>query len=195
MGDTQRTQAALAALFADNVTGNITPQNLRDFMVTVMNSEFVNGFPSDFWRQPEARYATTDKTMRGWFMYSQIMANSVSFGRALYLTLSGTWDLADCAASAKNAVLGLAADSYATNNSQATIFRRGVVYDSALSAALSGFLGRNMFLGSGTTTGQCSVTSTTAYTRIVGYVVASDNTTSSPAGKWFFDPNWGVSGI
>jgi len=37
MVDTQRTKSALQTLFADNVTGDISPQDLRDFLVTVMD--------------------------------------------------------------------------------------------------------------------------------------------------------------
>ena len=46
MADVQRTRAAILALMADNVTGQISAQDLRDFIVTVMESEFVN--PGDF---------------------------------------------------------------------------------------------------------------------------------------------------
>lgn len=34
MADTARTQAALLLLLADNTTGNISPQNLRDLVVS-----------------------------------------------------------------------------------------------------------------------------------------------------------------
>jgi len=46
MADTQRTLAALQALFADNTTGDISPQDLRDFLVSSMGgygSIYVNG--------------------------------------------------------------------------------------------------------------------------------------------------------
>jgi len=45
MADTQRTKSQLETLFADNVTGDISPQDLRDFMTTVMNriSGYHNG--------------------------------------------------------------------------------------------------------------------------------------------------------
>lgn len=36
MADTPRTEAALATLFADNTAGGITPQNLRDFLASIM---------------------------------------------------------------------------------------------------------------------------------------------------------------
>jgi hypothetical protein len=36
MADTRRTKAEILALFADNTSGNISPQDLRDFVVTVM---------------------------------------------------------------------------------------------------------------------------------------------------------------
>ena len=37
MADTQRTRAAILALFADNVTGQTSVQDLRDYVVTIMN--------------------------------------------------------------------------------------------------------------------------------------------------------------
>jgi hypothetical protein len=46
MADTQRTQAALLALLADNITGDISPQDIRDFLVSVSGgygSIFVHG--------------------------------------------------------------------------------------------------------------------------------------------------------
>lgn len=38
MADTIRTKSALAGLFPDNVIGDISPQDLRDFLVSVMGS-------------------------------------------------------------------------------------------------------------------------------------------------------------
>lgn len=46
MAETQRTLAALIALFADNTTGDISPQDLRDFLVSSQGgygSIYVNG--------------------------------------------------------------------------------------------------------------------------------------------------------
>lgn len=37
MADTQRSLADLQALFADNTTGNISPQDLRDFLLTMVS--------------------------------------------------------------------------------------------------------------------------------------------------------------
>lgn len=37
MADTVRTKSAVLTLFADNVVGNISPQHLRDFVVSVWN--------------------------------------------------------------------------------------------------------------------------------------------------------------
>ena len=36
MADTRRTRASILALFADNITGDISPQDLRDFVVTAL---------------------------------------------------------------------------------------------------------------------------------------------------------------
>ena len=49
MADTQRNRSAILTLFADNVTGQISPQDLRDFVVTVMEAEFA--YTGDFWKQ------------------------------------------------------------------------------------------------------------------------------------------------
>jgi hypothetical protein len=46
MADTQKTLAALITLFADNTSGDISPQDLRDFLVSVFGgygSIYVNG--------------------------------------------------------------------------------------------------------------------------------------------------------
>ena len=62
MADVQRTRAAILAILADNPTGNISEQDLRDFAVTIMETEFEN--PGDFWKKPEVRRMTSDKTVK-----------------------------------------------------------------------------------------------------------------------------------
>ena len=74
MSDTQRTRAALLSLAADNTTGQFSLQDMRDFMVTVMEEEFTN--PGDFWAKPNPKNTTTDKTARGWKIYSQYIGSA-----------------------------------------------------------------------------------------------------------------------
>lgn len=191
MADTQRTRAALLTLMADNTTGQISAQDFRDFMVTVMQTEFAN--PEDFWKQPSPKQISTDKTARGWIDYSQIVVSTCSFGVPVALTLSGTWINANVNNSAANAVLGVPMDSYVSGTSTAQILRCGLIYDSALSARFSDFVGRPVFLQSGTAGTVPSVTTTTNSTKIIGYVeVQSDGGTSN---IWRFCPtDWSVKG-
>lgn len=190
MADTQRTKAAILALFADNVTGNISAQDLRDFVVTMMEVEFVN--PGDFWAQPSPANITTDKTVKGWIEYSQIMTSDISFGKLVYRTASGEWQPATASVSTQNALLGVAADSYAAANSQAQVLRRGVVYDSGLSGRFSGYIGALLYLQGSALLGSISVTAFTSV-RIVG-AVEPNGIGSVVSGKWRFDPEWAIAG-
>lgn len=188
MADVQRTRAAILALFADNVTGQISAQDLRDFIVTVMESDFVN--PGDFWAQPTVANHTTDKTVKGWVQYSQLIRDAVSFGKVMYMTNLSGWAPADVAASTTHkGVLGVAANSYAANESQAQILRQGLVYDSGLSARFSGSIGAFLYLQSALL-GSISVTIGTSV-RLVGYVEQSANGDAT-SGHWRFAPVWGV---
>ena len=106
MADTQRARSAILALFADNVTGQISAQDLRDFVVTIMETpEFT--YAGDFFNGPFTGGITTDKTTRGHHIYSQTMHSdySASFGMPLaYNQTSGTWIPADLSNSANNPV-------------------------------------------------------------------------------------------
>lgn len=186
--ETQRTRAALLAQFPDNVVGSITPEKFRDFVVTVMEAEFAN--PGDFWKQPEVVNHTTDKTVKGWIQYSQVIGSDISFGRVMYLTASG-WFPATASVSTANAVIGVAGNSYAAGESQAQVLRRGLVYDSGLSARFSGNVGKLLYLQGSALLGSISVTAFTSV-RVVGFVemsVASDVT----SGHWRFEPTWAVT--
>ncbi|KKM77209.1 hypothetical protein LCGC14_1372420, partial [marine sediment metagenome] len=123
MADTQRTRAALITLFGDNVTGQISAQDLRDFLVTMMESpEFTNA--GDFFNGPVAGGNTTDKTTRGFHLYSQTMHSdySASFGMPLaYNNVSGNWWPADLGDSTRNPARGIPADSYASGATDAKI--------------------------------------------------------------------------
>lgn len=188
MSDTQRTRAALLALFADNVVGNISPQDLRDFAITVMESEFAN--PGDFWAQPAVANMTADKTVKGWLQYSQVIISDVSFGRVLVMLSTGSgWIPAYASVAAVRGVLAVAGNSYTAGESQATVLRRGLVYDSALSARFSNAIGAYLYLQS--TLGSVSVTANAGSTHVVGLVELSafDDATS---GHWRFEPTWGV---
>lgn len=200
MADTQRTKAALLALYADNVTGQISAQDLRDGFVTIMEAEFEN--PGDFFKAPEAKNITTDKTVRGHVQYSQTMHSdySASFGMPLaYNATSGCWIPADLSRSAANPVRGIAADSYASGATNMQVLRKGIIYDSGLSR-LSGYVGKPIFLQSAATvnSGSIDVTPGTSDSTIgiLGFVEGSTVTTDSVY-KWRFDGmgNWAVSGV
>jgi len=192
MADTQRTRAQLLAYFADNVTGQISAQKLRDFLVTLMEEEFMS--PGDFWKEPEPRYTTTDKYARGWVQHSQTVSEACSFMNVMVLGPSGTWLLADVALSARTGTLGMAMDSYVAGYSFAEILRRGVVYHSAFSATWSGNLGRPLYLQSGVQ-GSISYTTTTNSVLVVGFIEQhSDGSTIVASGKWRFEPDWAVKG-
>ncbi len=193
MADTQRTRAAILALFADNVTGQISPQDLRDFVVTLMNSEFK--YEGDFWVEPDPRSHTTDKTGYGWMMYSQTVETAVSFGNVLYMKVSGIWSLATAGASAKNFVLGVAMDSYISGASNVQVLRKGLIIDSAYSVIFSNYKGRPIYLGSDTSIGSIDLSCTATYSKIIGMVCASDDSVAGGFDKYFFDPGWSVVGV
>ncbi len=199
MADTSRTRAAILVLFADNVTGQISPQDLRDYVVTAMPAEFAN--PEDFWKEPDHLQITTDKTVRGWIDYSQTMHgnHSASFGMPLALISAGTWIPADLSRSVANPVMGIAADSYASGATNMQVLRKGLIYDSGLSR-MSGFQGKPVYLQSAATSTVGSIDTTVGTsdsTRgVIGYVEASDVIVSCY--KWRFDPTigcWAVTGI
>jgi hypothetical protein len=192
MADTQRTRAQILSLFADNVTGQISAQDLRDFAVTVMESEFANA--GDFWAKPQAKFTTTDKSARGAKIYSQYIGSDCSFMNVMFQEAStGYWMRADVAASAKTGRLGLAMDSYTSDLSTGTILLEGIVYDSSFSTVFSELLGRPVYLDSGVP-GSISIGVTTNSLLIVGMITASDDHGGSAIGKWYFKPEWKVAG-
>ena len=194
MADVQRTRAQILSLFADNVTGQVSAQDLRDFVVTIMESEFANA--GDFWALPAAQFTTTDKSARGWKLYSQYVGSDVSFMNICYRDPStGYWMRADVADSTKNqGELAIPMDSYASDVSTAIMLKKGLVYDSSFSTVFSEKLGQFVYLDSGVP-GSISVGITANSYKVVGYVAASDDFGGSAIGKWFFDPdNWSVKG-
>ena len=203
MADTQRTRAALVSLFADNVTGQISAQDLRDFLVTVMETpEFT--YAGDFFNEPIAGGITTDKTTRGWHLYSQTLHSnhSASFGMPLaYNQVSGTWVPADLSRSEASPVRGIPADSYASGATTMKVLIKGIIYDSGLSR-LSGFVGKPIFLQSAATSTVGSLdctpgTSDSITHGIMGYVMGSLTVTYPIVYKWHFDgtANWAVTGV
>jgi len=194
MADTQRSRAQILSLYADNVTGQISPQDARDFIVTVMEEEFSNA--GDFWAKPQAKYSLTDKTARGFKMYSQYIGSDVSWMNILYQDQStGYWMRADVADSTKTGgLMGLAMDSYTSGASTATVLIEGLVYDSSFSTVFSRLIGRPVFLDSGVP-GSISAGITANSVLVVGYIAGSDNHGGSAIGKWFFRVNdWSARG-
>lgn len=190
MADTQRTKAAILSLLADNVTAQISEQDLRDAIVTIMDEEFLN--PGDFFKQPELRKITTDKTCRGWIDYSQQVDSDCSFMNVMYLGASGTWYRADVADSTKNYVIAIALDSYSSGASTCQMLRKGVIYNSDFSAVFSGYIGRPIYLDSGVP-GSISIGETANSVKIIGAIEGSDDG-GVAIGKWRFDPEWSVKG-
>lgn len=193
MADTQRTKAAILALFADNLTGQISAQDLRDYVVTVMESEFANA--GDFWKQPSPQYVTTDRTVRGWIDYSQLIDSACSFGNVMMQNVSGAWERFDITGSALSLIprkLGVAVASYAAADSQAQILRAGLIKDSNLSSLLSGYIGKAIYAASGSPGSVVVTQPTSAF--VIGYIEpnGSDYTVQT-TDVWRFNPNWAVS--
>ena len=156
MVDTARTRAALLTLLADNVTGAITAQNIRDWLVTNMPAEFVN--PTDFWNEPLPVNMTTDKTCRGNIWYSQTAGSILSAGVIVYKAAgSNVWSVANLAASTTTGILGMVVDSCAAGATSLMVMVEGLWYDSAMSI-YSANIGRPFYLCSTTSPGQFSMT-------------------------------------
>ena len=138
MADTQRTRAQILTLFADNVTGDISAQDLRDYVVTMMEQEFANA--GDFWNQPSPTYLTTNLSGKGWKIYNQTVDSAVSHGTVLYLTGSGTWKKADASGANSQPGIAISLSAYALGASDATLLRRGLIFDSAWTWASGGLI-------------------------------------------------------
>lgn len=199
MADTQRNRADILTLFADNVTGQVSAQDLRDFAVTIMESgEFL--YPGDFWKQPEGRSHLTDKTFTGWIDYSQEVGSDLVTMDVIYPDQqSGVWKRAlGSYLSTNPCMLALACDTYTSGDTTAKVLRNGIVRNTALSAMWSDYIGLPVFLMSDSP-GSCSVTApvNAGYSRIMGYVelsTAFDGTDAGPV--WRFDPDkWSIVGV
>jgi len=192
MANTPRTRAQLIALFADNVTGQIGAQDLRDFLVTMMEEEFAN--PGDFWVGPDEAYLATPDTGKGWKMYSQeismsqSIADGLSFGQIVMFASTSAWRQAAASGSIYNqAMLGVMMGSYADAATDCIILRKGMVYDSMLSASMEARNGGAVFLCSDNSEAR-AVMSNPTQERAIGVII------SAAYGMWYFDPTWAVVG-
>ena len=194
MADTPRTRAALIALLADNVTGQISAQDVRDVLVTVMEEEFVN--PGDFWKAPDHQQMTQD-TVRGWIDYSQLISEACSFGNILERQTSGQWVLASGLIGSINSnfiTLGVACDSYAISTF-GNVLRRGLVYNSEHSASFDQEIGRPVYYASDVAGSITLVEPTSAICLGFVEIEASGGSTSN-TNIWRFEPAcaWGIVG-
>jgi len=192
MADTQRNRAALLSLFADNVTGQISPQDLRDFLVTSMNSEFTN--VGDFWKEPDGQYITADRSGRGWIDYSQLISEACSFGDVLQRGPSGAWTLMSLTGGGlitSLTTVAMALDSY-TASTVGNVLRKGLAKCAACSVQWSEGIGRFMYYDSGAA-GKLSVMSAALMSTVfmVGYPeVEGSAFTASLTDVFRFDPGW-----
>lgn len=201
MADTARTRAALQTLLGDNVTGAISPQDLRDFLVTVMPAEMIGA--TDYWNEPSITNITTDLTTRGWHLDSQIAGTdcSISFGKVYYLTSWNMWKPAYCSASTTNAFLGIATESHASATTSIRMLIKGIVYYSAMAASNSAQMGFPLYLHSTSTSatghsgGIFSTTDIDLMGRQIGYVLPAGTNSVQTKGKFYFDGlGWSVKG-
>lgn len=198
MSDTQRTRAQLLTYLADNVTGAITPQVMRDMLVTLMEPEFFS--PGDAFAGPNGHYTPTDQTMRGWKRHSQIMNSACSLGNIVCMDSDGGWRLAQPGNSDATGIFGIACGTYASGATNADIMMPGgIVNMSAFSATFSGYIGKPLYLavnGSITVSILRSIGSAASVTDsgavLIGWVEGSD-TGSKAIGKFRFMPTWAVT--
>jgi len=203
--NTPRGRSDLLQKFAPNISGDISDQELRDLIVTLMPMEFQN--PSDYWAEPDP-VMIQHGDWRGWAVYSQRIESDCVFGHALYLTNSGTWALAGTSAHSEARCMGLATNSYSAGNSVAVILRKGIIYATNWSNNMYGNFHRPVFLL--TNAGTWSITSGgDSISMILGYVempavprISTDTGVSVITscsdygwGKWRFDPQWGIYNV
>ena len=193
MADTPRSRAALLALFADNVTGQIGEQDLRDAIVSMMNSEFAN--VGDFWKEPDGQYITADRSGRGWIDYSQLISEACSFGDIVVRGASGAWTLLSLPLALSGlAITGMVLDSH-TASTIGTVLRKGLAKCAACSVQWSEGIGRFMYADSGDagklSTGSGALMSTMF---MIGHpeMQGSDFTTTG-TDVFRFDPGWTIT--
>jgi hypothetical protein len=218
MADTQRTRAALQTLLADNVIGSISPQDVRDFLVTVMQlladnvigsispqdvrdflvtvmqEEFVNA--NDFWCEPLPDQLTTDRTTRGYHLYSQVISENCSMGDVVFLNSNNAWSIGNASLLSLHAVYGLATESYLANATDFKVLRRGILYNSVDAEVnrLTGYIGSPLFFASATD-GSYTPTDLDGHSCILGYVLPAGVGSVQCKGKIFFKGDaWSVIG-
>ena len=194
MADTARTRSALITLFADNVTGQISAQDLRDFLVTMMEEEFA--YVGDFWKQPHPEQLTSDRSGRGWIDYSCTICVACSFGDILMKNASGVWVTGQLDAATRSGInnIGMVLDSYAISNADGQVLRQGLAKCAAMSIYWSEGIGRMMYMDSGAdmklTTGSAGAMS---YWMAVGWAeTEGSDVTTSETNVFRFSPGWGI---
>ena len=192
MADTQRTRAALISLFGDNVTGQISPQDLRDFLVTIMEAEFA--YAGDFWKDPSAREISTDRTAKGWIDYSQEIESTCSYADIMMMNASGGWYFASFNGdSLEVTAIGVALESYTQGTSTGKILRRGLFVEEARKDFWAGSMGKPYYLLSGSPGSMTrdawdqSVTICLGYPETMQSGGCSTNTTTH---VFRFEPGW-----
>ena len=192
MADTQRTRAALISLFADNVTGQISAQDLRDFLVTVMEAEFA--YAGDFWKDPSAREISSDRTAKGWIDYSQQVASTCSYGAVMQMDGSGAWVLASFNGdSLAVTAVGIALESYTQGTSACNILRRGLFVQSTKKDLFAGSMGKPFYLLSGTAGSMTRDAWDQSVTICLGYPETMQSghiSTNTVTHVFRFEPGW-----
>jgi len=218
-----RGRAALLETFAPNTDGDIQAQDFQDLVAsTIPDEAMLNG---DFWVEPSPYLVSGLREIalmsvnsagvpdsqwggaaRGWIEMQQHIDGVVSFGAILYLTPSGTWNLASASVIANMPPLGLALDNYTKATSEGVVLRRGVVYHTQWRDRFKSQVGCPVYLHSG---GSISVAvhaivsvAGVVFAQMVGYVErpfapgsmdgASIMATVHDQGVMRFEPQWAL---
>ena len=192
MADTQRTRAALITLFADNVTGQISAQDLRDFLVTVMEPEFA--YVGDFWKSPDQQQLSSDKTGRGDMLYSQNVDDTCSFGNILMQTQSGSWSKALFSGDRTSIFrAAMAMNTVAAASTEITLMVKGLVKNADMSDILSGQQMGGVWLISGNA-GSIASAQPESIGLLVGFPEPEGSgVTTSLTDVYRFDPVWTIT--
>lgn len=202
MTDTNRDRSyILANLFPDNVTGQISPQDLRDGVVSWMPEE--NTYAGDWFNEAMGRHLSAEHTTRGWVVYSQFMASAHSMGDVVVMNNSGEWTAADHTNGDAGLIIGLAVTSEAAATSLGQVLRRGLLYVSGgySGGGFDSGIGQPFWMNSGTSGGVQASLPSTYSNYILGYIEPAthlengDGTScySTDGGRCVrFDPDWAI---
>jgi len=220
-----RSRAALLETFAPNVDGNIQAQDFQDLIASTVPDESTYG--GDFWVEPSSYLVQGQRerallshtsvaipiasqmggAARGWIEEKQHIDSGAAFGNVLYMTLSGTWNIASPSTAAEGPVFAVALGDYASTTSIGVVLRRGVIYHTKWFSRLQSKVGRPVWLLSA---GSISVTAYAAIETlslteawVIGFVerpfnpLSYDGTSvmiTNPLGHgvWRFEPMWGL---